>query len=39
MPVSFPQTANFAGTLKGPLPLPGGQKKKNGPPFTADRVF
>lgn len=38
MPVSFPQTANFAGTLKGPLPLPGGQKK-NGPPFTADRVF
>ena len=26
MPVSFPRTANFAGTLKGPLPLPGEQK-------------
>lgn len=28
MPVSFPQTANFAGTLKGPLPLPGKQKTR-----------
>ncbi|WP_207706444.1 hypothetical protein, partial [Faecalibacterium sp. Marseille-P9312] len=37
MPVSFPQTANFAGAIKDPLPPPG-EQKTHGPPFTADRV-